>query len=172
MPVLEDLLVEELRDLLSAEAQLVKSLPKMAKATKNPKLKQVLQKHLEETKGQVDRLKQAFEILGQKAKAKHCKGMEGLVTEGLETIEETQEMGEAAVDLVLVTAQQKIEHYEIASYGTCRTIAEQLGNKKVARLLQQTLNEEEKTDKILTQLSPPILAQAAQEEPEEETEEE
>jgi ferritin-like metal-binding protein YciE len=164
MPLLEDLLVEELKDLLSAEAQLIKAMPKMAKSASNPKLKQAFQKHLEETKGQVERLKTAFEILGQKAKAKHCKGMEGLITEGLESLEETKEKGDAAVDLILVLSAQKIEHYEISGYGSCRTMAEQLGNKKVARLLQQTLTEEEKTDKILTQLSPPVLKQAAQEE--------
>jgi Mn-containing catalase len=169
MPVLEEVLVEELQDLLSAEGQLVKALPKMSKAASDPNLKAAFQKHLEETKGHVDRLKQAFEILGEKAKAKHCKGMEGLISEGQEKIEESGEESEAASDLALVAAAQKVEHYEISGYGTVRTIAEQLGNKKVARLLQQTLSEEEKTDALLTKLSSPILSQAG-EEPEEEPE--
>jgi len=169
MPLLEELLVEELQDLLSAEAQLVKALPKMAKAATEPKLKLAFQKHLEETKGHVERLKQAFELLGEKAKAKHCKGMEGLISEGQEKIDEAGEKPDVAIDLALVAAAQKVEHYEISGYGTLRTIAEQLGNKKVARLLQQTLAEEEKTDALLTKLSPPLLELAGQEqEPEEE----
>lgn len=171
MPVLQEVLVEELQDLLSAESQLVKALPKIAKAASDPKLKAAFEKHLEETKGHVERLKQAFELLGQKAKAKHCKGMEGLLSEGQEKLEEAGEKPEAAIDLGLVSAAQRVEHYEIAAYGTARTLAEQLGNKKVARLLQQTLAEEEKTDALLTKLSPPLLNLAAQE-PEEEEEEE
>ena len=169
MPLLEEVLVEELQDLLSAESQLLKALPKMAKAAGDAKLKAAFQKHTEETKGQVERLKQAFELLGQKAKAKHCKGMEGLIAEGQEKIEEAGEKPEAAIDLALVAAAQKVEHYEISGYGTARTIAEQLGNKKVARLLQQTLAEEEKTDALLTKLSPSLLERVA-EEPEEEEE--
>src|SRR5947209_1389392 len=163
MPVLDEVLVDELQDLLSAETQLVKALPKMAKAATEPKLKLAFQKHLEETKGQVERLKQAFEILGQRAKAKHCKGMEGLISEGQEKIDESGEKPDVAIDIALVAAAQKVEHYEISSYGTLRTLAEQLGQKKVARLLQQTLAEEEKTDALLTKLSPPLLQQAAQE---------
>jgi Mn-containing catalase len=172
MPVLEEVLVEELQDLLSAEAQLVKALPKMAKAAADPKLKLAFQKHLEETKGHVERLKQAFEVLGEKAKAKHCKGMEGLIAEGQEKLEEAGEKPEAALDLGLISAAQRVEHYEISAYGTARAIAEQLGNKKVARLLQQTLAEEEKTDALLTKLSPPLLQRAAEEPESEEGEEE
>jgi len=163
MSALEDLLVEEMQDLLSAEAQLVKALPKMAKAANDPKLKLAFQKHLDETKGHVDRLKQAFELLGAKPKAKPCKGMEGLVAEGQEVIEEGAEKDEAIADLTLVAAAQKVEHYEISAYGTLRAVAEQLGNRKVARLLQQTLAEEEKTDNLLTKLSPPLLNLANQE---------
>lgn len=172
MALLEEVLVEELQDLLSAESQLVKALPKMAKAASNPKLKAAFQKHAEETKSQVERLKQAFELLGKKAKAQHCKGMEGLISEGQEKIEEAGEKPEIAIDLALVAAAQKIEHYEISGYGTLRTIAEQIGNKKVARLLQQTLAEEEKTDALLTKLSPPLLQEANQEPEEEDHEEE
>lgn len=170
MSALQELLVEEMQDLLHAEGQLVKALPKMAKASKNPKLKQAFEKHLEETKGHVERLKQAFELLGERAKAKPCKAMQGLVEEGQEQIAEGKEKEEAVADLMLVAAAQKVEHYEISGYGTCRTIAEQLGQTKVAKLLAQTQAEEEKADKLLTQLSPPLLEEAAQE-PEDEEEE-
>jgi Mn-containing catalase len=169
MSALQELLTEEMQDLLHAEGQLVKALPKMAKASKNPKLKQAFEKHLEETKGHVERLKQAFELLGARAKAKPCKAMQGLVEEGQEQIAEGKEKDDSVNDLMLVAAAQKVEHYEISSYGTCRTLAERLGQPKVARLLQQTLNEEEKTDKLLTQLSPPLLDEAARQ-PEEEEE--
>lgn len=170
MSALQELLVEEMQDLLHAEGQLVKALPKMAKAAKNPKLKQAFTNHLEETKGHVERLKQAFELLGERAKAKPCKAMQGLVEEGQEQITEGKEKEEAISDLMLVAAAQKVEHYEISGYGTLRTVAEQLGQTKVARLLAQTLAEEEKADKLLTQLSPPLLEEAAQQ-PEEEEEE-
>jgi Mn-containing catalase len=171
MPALQELLVEEMQDLLHAEGQLVKALPKMAKAAHDPKLKQAFEKHLEETKGQVERLKQAFELLGARPKAKPCKAMQGLVEEGQEKITEGKEKEAPAADLALIAAAQKVEHYEISGYGTLRTIAEQLGENKVAKLLAQTLMEEEKTDKLLTQLSPPLLEQANQEEPEQEEEE-
>ena len=161
MPELQEFLVDQLKDLLSAEGQLVKALPKLARAAQNPKLKAAFQKHTEETKGQVERLKQIFEILGESARAKPCKAMQGLVEEGLELLEEGKQKDGAVSDLGLVAAAQKIEHYEIAGYGTVRTMAEQLGQKKVAKLLQQTLKEEEKTDQLLTQLSPPLLERAS-----------
>lgn len=164
--VLQNLLISEMQDLLHAEGQLVKALPKMAKAAHEPKLKQAFEKHLEETKGHVERLKQAFELLGAKAKAKPCKAMQGLVEEGQEQIDEGKEKEDAAADLMIVAAAQKVEHYEISGYGTCRAIAEQLGQTKVAKLLSQTLAEEEKADKLLTQLSPPLLEEAASEEEE------
>lgn len=167
MQILQDLLVDEMKDLLHAEAQLVKALPKMARAAHSPQLKQGFQKHWEETKGHVERLKQAFELLGVKPKAKPCKAMLGLVEEGQETIVEGKEKDSVAADLALVTAAQKIEHYEISGYGTLRTIAEKIGQQKVAKLLNQTLAEEEKTDKLLTKISQPLLEQAM-EEPEEE----
>ncbi|MGI8961614.1 MAG: ferritin-like domain-containing protein [Bryobacteraceae bacterium] len=167
--MLEELLVEEMQDLLHAEGQLVKALPKMAKAAHDPKLKQAFEKHLEETKGHVERLKQAFELLGAKAKAKPCKGMQGLVEEGQEIITEGKEKDEIEADLGLVAAAQKVEHYEISGYGTLRTVAEKIGRGKVAKLLAQTLAEEEKTDKLLTQLSAPLLEQGDQQ-PEQEEE--
>lgn len=170
MSALQELLVEEMQDLLHAEGQLVKALPKMAKAAHEPKLKQAFTNHLEETKGHVARLKQAFELLGAKAKAKPCKAMEGLVAEGAETIEEGKEKDADIADLALVTAAQKVEHYEISGYGSLRKMAEQIGQPKVAKLLGQNLAEEEKADQLLTQLSPPLL-ERANEEPEEEEEE-
>jgi Mn-containing catalase len=163
LALLQEVLVEQLQDLLHAEGQLVKALPKMSKAAHDPKMKQAFQKHLEETKGQVERLKQVFELLGAKAKAKPCKAMQGLVEEGQETIEEGKEKEEVAADLALAVSAQKIEHYEIAGYGSVRTIAEQMGNQKVAKLLAQTLAEEEKTDKLITQLCAPLLQEASQE---------
>ncbi|HXE13624.1 MAG TPA: ferritin-like domain-containing protein [Bryobacteraceae bacterium] len=169
MPVLEEILVEQLQDLLHAEGQLVKALPKMARAANDPGLKDAFQKHLEETKGHVERLKQAFELLGAKAKAKPCRGMQGLVEEGQETIDQGKEKPDVAADLALAVAAQKVEHYEIAGYGSVRTIAEQLDQKKVARLLAQTLAEEEKTDKLLTKISSPLLEEANQPEEVEQT---
>ncbi len=172
MEALHELLVDEMQDLLHAEGQLVKALPKMAKAANDPKLKQAFEKHLEETKGHVERLKQGFELLGQRSKAKVCKGMQGLVEEGQETITEGKEMEDFAADLALVAAAQKVEHYEISGYGTLRTLAEQIGEKRVAKLLAQTLAEEEKTDKLLTNLSTPLLAQGSEESGGEEEQEE
>ena len=174
MSALQELLVDEMKDLLHAETQLVKALPKVAKAAHNPKIKAAVQKHLEETKIHVERLKQAFELLGEKPKAKPCLAMQGLVNEASETIEEGKKKDEAIADLALVASAQKVEHYEISGYGTLRTIAEKLGNKKVAKLLAQTLAEEEKADQLLTKLSPPVLEEARQapEQEEEEPEEE
>lgn len=163
MQILRDLLVDELKDLLNAEAQLVKALPKMARAAHSPELKQGFQKHLEETKGHVERLKQVFELLDTKPKAKPCKAMLGLVQEGEETISEGKDKDPVAADLALITAAQKIEHYEISGYGTLRAIADNIGERKVVRLLTQTLTEEEKTDKLLTKVSQPLLKQAMQE---------
>jgi Mn-containing catalase len=163
MQILRDLLVDELKDLLNAEAQLVKALPKMARAAHSPELKRGFEKHLEETKGHVERLKQVFELLDMKPKAKPCKAMLGLVQEGEETISEGKEKDPVAADLALITAAQKIEHYEISGYGTLRAIADNVGERKVVRLLTQTLTEEEKTDKLLTKVSQPLLKQAMQE---------
>jgi Mn-containing catalase len=164
MPGIEELLVEEMQDLLHAEGQLVKALPKMARAAKNPDLKQAFQEHLEQTKGHVERLKQAFELLGAKPKSKPCKGMEGLVEEGSETIEDGKEKPDSIADLALIAAAQKVEHYEISGYGTLRALAEHLGNEAVAKLLGQTLAEEEKADKLLTSISPSLLDASESEE--------
>lgn len=150
-----------MQDLLHAEHQLVKALPKMAKAAHEPKLQQAFQKHLQETQGHVERLEQAFDLLGQKSKAKVCKAMQGLVEEGQEKITEGKPKEETIADLGLAGAAQKVEHYEISGYGTARTLAEKLGQNKVAKLLAETLAEEEKTDKLLTELCASILDQAA-----------
>ena len=148
---LQELLVEELKDLYSAEAQLLKAMPKMVKKAQHPQLKKAFETHLRETEGQVKRLDQVFEILGEKAKGKKCLAMEGLINEAKEHMSE--DMEEDVMDAALIGMAQKIEHYEIAGYGTARTYAKQLGNKEVQRLLQQTLDEEGKTDKLLTQLA-------------------
>jgi ferritin-like metal-binding protein YciE len=148
---LDELLVHELKDLLSAEKQLVKALPKMAKGADSDQLRTAIEEHLEETKGHVERLEQAFKILGKTARAEHCKAMEGLIAEGSDLLEEE---GEPAVkDAALIGAAQRVEHYEIAAYGTARTLAQQAGQKEIAKLLQATLNEEKAADEKLTELA-------------------
>jgi Mn-containing catalase len=167
--MLRELLIDELRDIYHAEGQLVKALPKMAKAAKSAELKQAFQKHLTETEGHVERLQKAFDLLGEKQKGKPCKGMMGLVEEGRETIEEGKERDEVAADLALIGAAQRVEHYEMAAYGTARAMAEQLGESKVAQLLDQTLAEEKKADQTLSQIAEPLLGESSASE--EETEE-
>jgi ferritin-like metal-binding protein YciE len=161
MAQLKELLVEELQDLLHAETQLTKALPGMAAAAHNPKLKEAFEKHLEQTKGHVERLNQAFELLGVKAQPKPCKAMAGLVEEGKETIQEGKEKEQLVADLALVTAAQKVEHYEISGYGTVRALARQINEREVATLLSHTLGEEESADFLLTTLSKPLLQQAS-----------
>ena len=171
MPQVRELLVEELQDLLHAENQLVAALPKMAKAARHPKLKETFEKHLAQTQVHVERLKQVFELLGEEAQPKPCKAMMGLVQKGQEKIDESEEKEELASDLALITAAQKVEHYEISGYGTVRSLARLLREKEVATLLTHTLGEEESTDFLLTQISKPLLQQAVVEELEEEMEE-
>ena len=151
METLQDLFVEELKDLYSAEAQLLKAMPKMVKKAQHPELKRAFETHMRETEGQIKRLDQVFEQLGAKSKGKKCLAMEGLVNEAKEHMSE--DMDEDVMDAALIGMAQKIEHYEIAGYGTARTYAKLLGNREAARLLQQTLDEEGKTDKLLTQLA-------------------
>jgi ferritin-like metal-binding protein YciE len=152
---LKELLVDELKDLYSAENQIVKALPKMAKAATSSELKRAFERHLEETRRQVERLDQIGQELDVKMTGKKCKGMEGLIEEGKEIIEE--DLDENARDAGLIGAAQKVEHYEIAAYGTVRAHATMLGYSKIARLLQQTLNEEGATDKKLTQLAENVI---------------
>jgi Mn-containing catalase len=167
--MLRELLIEELRDIYHAEGQLVKALPKMAKAAKSDQLRQAFQKHLAETEGHVERLQKAFDLLGEKAKGKPCKGMMGLVDEGRETIDEGKEMEDPIADLALIGAAQRVEHYEMAAYGTARAMAARLGESKVVNLLNQTLSEEEKADQTLTKIAEPMLEESSV--GEEETEE-
>ena len=160
--MLHELLIEELQDILHAEGQLIKALPKMAKAAHDPKLKAAFESHLKETEGQVERLHQAFGLLDSKAKAKPCKAMLGLVAEGAETITEGKGKDDDIADLALITAAQKVEHYEMSGYGSARAIAEQIGSTKVAKLLGQNQAEEEKADRLLTELAMPMLERAGQ----------
>src|SRR5688572_8919575 len=152
---LEELLIDEIKDLYSAENQIIKALPKMAKAVGSPELKRAFERHLEETRRQVERLDQISEALDVRLSGKKCKGMEGLIEEGKELMQE--DLDENALDAGLIGAAQKVEHYEIAAYGTARSHATLLGLNKVARLLQQTLNEETATDKKLTQLAESLI---------------
>ncbi len=158
---LNDLYTEELKDLYSAESQLVVALPKMAKATSSPDLKKAFEAHLEETKGHVKRLEQIFEELKGSPKGRKCKAMEGLVEEGAELIKEKDEFEAEALDAGLIGAAQRVEHYEIAAYGTARTFAEQLGYQKAVSLLQQTLDEEYAADEKLTALATGSINQKA-----------
>ena len=155
MNPLEELLQDELKDLYSAENQIIKALPRMAKAASSPELKRAFERHLEETRRQVERLEQIGQELEIKLTGKKCAGMEGLIAEGKELMGEIDD--EDALDAGLIGAAQKVEHYEIAAYGTARTHAEMLGYRRIAKLLQQTLNEEGMTDKKLTQLAESII---------------
>src|SRR3954447_2947504 len=157
---LEELLVEQLRDLLSAEGQLVKALPKMAKAANSDALREAFELHLEQTRGQVERLKEVFALVGVPAKAKACKGMQGLIEEGDEVIAEAEAKDPASADLALIAAAQKVEHYEISGYGTARTLAGQAGLPAAAELLCQTLAEEEVSDNLLTQIARELMSEA------------
>ena len=157
---LKELLEEELKDIYSAEKQLLKALPKMAKKATSEELRSALQEHLRVTEGQVDRLEQVFAALGKPAKAKTCKAMQGLIEEGKEIMEEDAE--DAVMDAGIIAAAQKVEHYEIASYGTVRTWARACGEEEVADLLQETLDEEGEADKRLTALAESVVNPEAQ----------
>jgi len=160
MPQVRELLIDTLQDLLHAETQLTGALPKMADAANHPKLKEAFEKHLMQTQLQVERLRKVFELLGEEPQSKPCKAMTGLIEEGQEKIEEGGDKEPLAADLALISAAQKVEHYEIASYGTARVLAKQLGEIESARLLSHTLGEEESTDFLLTTISEPLLQQA------------
>src|SRR4051812_14555584 len=146
-----DLLVDELKDLFSAENQLTKALPKMAKAATSDELRSAFETHLEETETHVARLEKIGKQLGESLKGKKCKAMEGLIEEGKEKMEEDAE--DSLLDLGLIGAAQKVEHYEIAGYGTARTLAEICGENGIAKILQETLDEEGETDKKLTDIA-------------------
>jgi Mn-containing catalase len=158
--VIEQLLVDQLRDLLNAEGQLVKALPKMMKAARAESLKVAFEDHLEETKEQVERLKEVFGLVGAPAKGTPCKGMEGLIAEGEEVMEDGRQLDDAAADLALIAAAQKVEHYEISAYGTARTMAGQIGLPAVAELLNKSLAEEEIADNLMTQLAREFMSES------------
>jgi len=157
---LRELYVDELRDLYSAEKQLTKALPKIAKAATSGDLRMGFEQHLEQTKGHVERLEEIFGLLEERPGGKKCVGMEGLVKEGSEVMEE--DISDDAMDAALIAAAQRVEHYEIAAYGTVAAYADLLGESEHASLLRQTLDEEKETDRKLTELSQDInvLAQA------------
>ena len=161
-----DLLVEELKDLYSAENQILKALPKMAEAATSEELREAFQTHLEETETQVERLEKIGEKLGETMSGKKCKAMEGLVEEGEEIMEE--DATPAMLDLALIGAAQKVEHYEIAGYGTARTLAELSDEQEIAQLLQETLDEEGNTDKLLTGIAEELTLEDAAADTEEE----
>jgi ferritin-like metal-binding protein YciE len=157
---LQELFVDELKDLYSAEKQIVRALPKIAKATTSEELRAVLLEHLEETKGQVTRLEQIAEIVGKKPTGKTCAGMKGVLEEGSEVLEDT-EKGEVR-DAALISACQRVEHYEMAGYGSARDFAKLLGMADVAGLLEETLAEEKAADKKLTEISRQVNREAKQ----------
>lgn len=159
---LQELYVKELQDLYSAENQILKALPKMTKAASSPKLQEALQAHLGQTKTHVERLDQVFERLDKSPKGEKCKGMEGLLAEGNEILEEDGEP--SVLDAALIASAQRVEHYEMAGYGCVRTYANLLGDRDAASLFQKTLDEEKVADRTLTQIAEkhinPIAAEA------------
>jgi ferritin-like metal-binding protein YciE len=155
---LKQLYIDELKDLYNAENQLVKALPKMARAASSEELRQGFEEHLEQTKGHVQRLEKIFQTLGESPKGKKCKGMEGLVEEGAEVMEEDFEG--SLMDAALIGAAQRVEHYEIAAYGTASAFAVGLRQSQQASLLNETLEEEKETKETLTKLAEQINAQA------------
>ena len=156
---LNDLFHETLKDIYYAERQILKALPKMARAAQDEKLKAAFQQHKDETEGQIDRLKQVFEIIGKRAQGKTCDAIEGIISEGEEIMDEFK--GTPALDAGLLAAAQAVEHYEISRYGTLRAWAKQLGLKDAVRLLEETLAEESKTDELLSELAETAVNQAA-----------
>lgn len=147
----QDLFLEELRDIYHAEKQILKALPKMAKAATHPELKQAFELHLQQTQGQVERLEQVFDQLDVPKRGKRCEAMEGLIEEARSTMEEIEDKN--VLDVGMIINAQKVEHYEIAGYGSLVALANQLGKQDVAKLLEQTLNEEKETDQKLNQVA-------------------
>ena len=157
---LGDLLIDELRDILHAEKQLTKALPKMAEAARFDQLRELFELHLGETETQIERINECFELLGKSARAKPCKGMMGLVEEGQEVMTEGEEKEDAAADLALIGAAQRVEHYEIAGYTTARNLAQQLRHSAVVSLLSKSLAEEENADQLLNQVARSLMSVA------------
>jgi manganese catalase len=157
---LDDLLIDQLRDLLHAEKQLTKALPQMIEAARYDQLSELFTVHLAETEAQIERLDECFELLGKKPRAKACKGMQGLVEEGDEVIKEGARKDDAAADLALIGAAQRVEHYEIAGYATARNLAQQLRHTAVVALLSKNLAEEENADQLLNQVARSLMSVA------------
>jgi manganese catalase len=156
----DELLVDQLRDILHAEKQLTKALPKMAEAARYDQLRELFELHLAETEAQVERINECFELLGQSPRAKVCKGMQGLVEEGQEVMEEYAEKDDAASDLALIGAAQRVEHYEISGYTAARNLAQQLRHSAVVALLSKSLAEEENADQLLNQVARSLMSVA------------
>lgn len=156
---LQQLFLDELKDLYHAEHQVLKALPKMAKAASAPDLQKAFETHLQQTETQIQRLERVFKLMDTPPKGKRCRGMEGIIEEGKEALDEGFEP--QVLDAALVAAAQRVEHYEMAGYGTLRTFAQMLGHKEAASLLQETLQEEESTDKLLTTLATSHINQQA-----------
>lgn len=156
---LEDLFYDTLKDIYFAERQILRALPKMARAAQSTELKAGFEKHREETEGHVERLQQVFEIIGKRAQGKTCEAIQGIIAEGEEIMEEFK--GTSAIDAGLISAAQAVEHYEIARYGTLKTWAQTLGFKDAVTLLDRTLQEEGKTDQLLTKLATTAANQKA-----------
>jgi ferritin-like metal-binding protein YciE len=157
---LKDLFLDELKDIYWAEKHLAKALPKMAKSATSEELRSAIEQHLTETENQIQRLEQVFNSIGRKAMGKKCEAMEGLVEEGKHMMEETED-GSLTRDAAIISSAQKIEHYEIASYGTLRTLANHLGNTEAANLLEETLQEEKSTDVKLTEIAESFINESA-----------
>ncbi|MES5097220.1 ferritin-like domain-containing protein [Agrobacterium sp. BA1120] len=157
---LDDLFYDTLKDIYYAERQVLKALPKMARAATDPKLKAAFEKHKEETQGQIERLQEVFELIGKRAQGKTCEAIQGIIAEGEEIMEDYK--GTAALDAGLISSAQAVEHYEITRYGTLKAWAEKLGHTKVVPLLDATLTEESTTDESLTELASASVNAAAQ----------
>ena len=166
----EELFVDELKDIYSAEKQAVKAFPRLTKAVQSEELKHAMQEHLEQTKGQIERLDRIFEILEKRPAGKTCEGMKGLVEEAQSQVEEIEKG--PVLDCAMIGALQRIEHYEIAAYGTAATLAEAMGKDEVKELLGETLEEEKETDERLTQVSQSVNSEALSEGEEEGSEDE
>jgi ferritin-like metal-binding protein YciE len=156
---MEELLIDELKDIYNAEKQITRALPKMAKATTSTKLKEAFQSHLQETQGHIERLDKVFEILGKAPRGKTCHGMQGVLEEGSEVIEETEKS--PLRDAALISAAQRVEHYEMAAYGSVRAYAKILGQNEVVNLLEQTLQEEKAADEKLTSIAGSVNSEAS-----------
>jgi Mn-containing catalase len=157
---MDALLVEELRDILHAEKQLLKALPKMARAARFDRLRELFEVHLQETERQVERINECFSLLGTTARAKPCKGMMGLIEEGQDVMEEGEEKEDASADLALIGAAQRVEHYEMAGYTTAKNLAQQLRHSAVVALLSESLAEEENADQLLNQVARTLMSVA------------